>query len=284
MDIKPLLETKNKDVLVTEGALSTSGEILINRDGMDKYKSYLKGSVKQLASAMSAQQAKNLVVKETTKMLMKELMDNPRSGEKIKESEKAVEDIIDSIVNSKGIVSNLITINKHDYYTYTHCVNVSVFSVGTAMALGIKGEAELFAIGVGGLLHDIGKSTIPPEILNKHPERLNTFESSILREHVMEGVNLVKLFKGIPADALYLLKEHHEKLSGSGYPAGIKGDKMHLSGKIAAIVNLYDTLTTSRPNYRAMTPFETLSLMRSLVDDYDQDIFKEFVNLLGKSL
>jgi len=288
MDIKLLLgakkEGKKKDVLITDEVLKTSGEILINRDDTDRYKVYLNDAVKQMAATMNAQQSKNFLVKETTKMLMKELMENPRSGEKMKESEKAVEDIIDSIINSKGVVSNLITINKHDYYTYTHCVNVSVFSVGTAMALGIKSDAELFAIGVGGLLHDIGKSTIPPEILSKHPDRLNTFETTILKEHVVEGVNLVKLFKGIPEDAMYPLREHHERLSGSGYPFGIKGDKMHISGKIAAVVNLYDTLTTSRPNYRAMTPFETLTHMRSLSDDYDQDIFKEFVNLLGKSL
>ncbi|MBF0488490.1 MAG: HD domain-containing protein, partial [Nitrospirae bacterium] len=142
---------------------------------------------------------------------------------------------------------------------------------------------ELFAIGMGSLLHDIGMSTIPPEVLHKPLQRLTDFEVGLLRGHVYEGLDIVKLYKGITPETLLPLLEHHENLMGTGYPVGLKGDKLHLSGKIISVTNTYDQLTTSRPGFNAISPFEALTYLRDHKDLYDADILKEFITVLGKS-
>ncbi|KJR41356.1 metal dependent phosphohydrolase [Candidatus Magnetoovum chiemensis] len=212
---------------------------------------------------------------------MKELLDKPEDEEKLKECSALVVDIIDTITNNKGMINNLLSVNKQDYYTYTHSVNTCIYSVGTALTMGITKKEDLLVIGLGNILHDIGKSTIPAEIINKPTEKMTLLEISIYQQHVYEGVNLIKLYKRIPDGVMYPILEHHEKLSGKGYPNGLRGSQIHQCGKIASIVNLYDTLTTSRPYFKSMSPFEALSLMRNLKDDYDMDIFKSFIIMLG---
>ncbi len=278
--INPLIEFKQKDIEIQDSILNTEGEFVIDHKDIQKYKNYLKELVKRDAET-SNQQIKNILIKESSKILMKELFDDPKSGDKIKECKGAVEGIIDGILSSRGIVSDLLTIDKFDYNLYAHSVNVSVLSVGIAIAIGIDKEKELFSIGMGSLLHDIGKSTISSEILNKPEERLTEMESKIMKQHVLEGNSLLKLFSGIPDDAFYPVLEHHEILSGSGYPHGLKGKDIHRSGRMTAIANLYDNLTTSSPYKKALQPFEALSTIRNKGEDYDDDIFKGFIKMLG---
>ncbi|MBF0345656.1 MAG: DUF3391 domain-containing protein [Nitrospirae bacterium] len=281
--IKPLVEYKGNDILLTGKMLSSSHELLIEKKDSPKFKSYLKEVIRGGAGGLSTQQAKNITVKENAKIIVQELLSNPSRSEKVQECKVAVEDIMATIMDSKGFITNLLTINKNDYYTYTHSVNSSVFSVATAISIGLFSEGDLFGLGLGSLLHDIGKTTIPPEILNKPEDRLTDFESKLLKEHVIEGVNILNLYKCIPEGTIYPILEHHEKLSGTGYPNGLTGDKMHLTGKILSITNFYDRLTTSHAYFKGLSPFEALSYIRNSSQEYDLDIFKEFIKILGKS-
>lgn len=271
------------EIEIAESLKSVSGELLIKKTDIVKYKKYLSSILSNIPKHLSQQKVKSTIIKENAKLTISQLLDNPDHSERMQECKTAVEDIIGDIVSNNGVLTHLLTINKHDYYTYTHSVNACIYAIGVAMDLGVKKDDELFAIGIGTLLHDIGKSTIPSEILNKPVNRLSDFELNILKQHVKEGYKIIKMFRWIPEGSYYPLLQHHEKLSGKGYPDGIKENDIHLYGKIASIVNLYDTLTTSRPGFKAITPFEALSVVRSLKDDYDMDIFRNFITLLGKS-
>ncbi len=279
--INNLIRFNNKDIEIDENILNSNGEFLIDKEDIQKYKNYLKGILNQ-NSTLSQQSNKNIIIREMTKTNMKELFDNPRSGEKIKECKTAVENIVEAILSSNGLISELLVLDKIDYYIYTHSVNVCVYTLSASILVGIDRESELFSIGLGSLLHDIGKSTIPPEILNRPEKRLTNMEYNIIKQHVLEGENLLKLYDDIPGDAFYPLLEHHERLSGKGYPYGLKGNDIHLSGKIIAIANLYDTITTSGPYRKAMASFDALSFIRNKSEDYDTEIFREFVKMISK--
>ncbi|MCI4626805.1 MAG: DUF3391 domain-containing protein [Candidatus Magnetoovum sp. WYHC-5] len=283
MQINEYIKYENLEIEITEALKHVKGEILIRKEDMVKYKKYLGNILYHIPPHLSYQQIKSAIIKENAKIAVSELLENPEKNERVEECKTAVEEIIADIINNKGVLTHLLTINKYDYYTYTHSVNTCIYSIGLAMDIGIRDVRDLFTIGIGTLLHDIGKSTIPSEILNKPVDRLSEFEVNILKQHVKEGFKLIKMFKGIPEESYYPLLQHHEKLSGTGYPFGIREGQIHIYGKITALVNLYDTFTTSRPGFKAVTPFEALSVIRTLKEDYDMDIFKHFITLLGKS-
>ncbi len=282
MSIVSLVEYKGEEIKIDEKIINSNGELLINFIDLPKYKQYLKNVASGKSGDPETIKKRNMVLRENSKILIKEIFNNPQSGEKIKECEDAVENIVDNILGRGGVASNLLSIDNLDYYTYTHSVNVCVMSIGLAMKLGISDSGELYAIGLGTLLHDIGKSTITPVLLNKPKERLTTFEENMVKQHVAEGNNLLKLFKGIPDKAFYPLLEHHETISGEGFPRGLRGGEMHISGKIAAVTNAYDELTTGRPNKPGMSPFEALIALKNSDNIYDPDILKEFVKMLGE--
>ncbi|KJU85076.1 metal dependent phosphohydrolase [Candidatus Magnetobacterium bavaricum] len=281
--IKPLVQYKGREILLSDEMVSPVNELLIEKKDTPKFKGYIKCAIKGGVGGLNAQQIKNIAVKENAKIIVQELLSNPSDSEKVQECRSAVEGIMAAIMDSKGFITNLLTINKNDYYTYTHSVNISVFSVATAIASGVSSEEDLFGIGLGCLLHDIGKTTIPPEILNKSEERLTDFEIKLLREHVIEGANILKLYKGVPEWTLYPILEHHENIAGTGYPNSLVSDTMHFAGKITSLTNYYDMLTTSRPFFEALTPFEALSYIRNSSQEYDLNIFKEFIKILGKT-
>ncbi|MBF0515499.1 MAG: DUF3391 domain-containing protein [Nitrospirae bacterium] len=284
MDIVPMSHKRNSKggFIITKELMATPGELMINRADMQNYRDYLSMLAKSHASSNS-QISKNMMIKENAKLLVHDLFNDPGSPKKMEACKETVEHVISSIMDTKGLITNLFTVNKYDYYIYTHSVNVSVFCVATAIAMGIHSEAELFAIGMGSLLHDIGMSTIPPEVLHKPMQRLSEFEMGLLRGHVLEGFDIVKLYKGITPDTILPLVQHHENLMGTGYPAGLTGDKLHLSGKIISITNTYDTLTTSRPGFKAISAYEALAYLRDQKNLFDADILKEFITVLGKS-
>ena len=129
MMIKALAEYENREIVITDDFLSQERELLISNEDMPKYKAYLREVANYTASDTSMSKetliiVKNTIIKENSKIVIKELLEDPRSGGKIKECKTAVQDMIDNILNNKGIITNLLTINKHDYYTYTHSVEV----------------------------------------------------------------------------------------------------------------------------------------------------------------
>jgi len=155
-------------------------------------------------------------------------------------------------------------------------------SIGLGTVLNLKRDPDLLELGLGALLHDFGKTSIELSILNK-PGKLTKEEFCQVQKHVVTAKALLKSSnREVPKHSLFTILQHHEKLSGRGYPYKLKGDQIHLYGRIGAIVDFYDALTTERPYKKALSPFEAFKLLSEVKEDYDQELIKEFIVMLGK--
>ena len=281
LDFHTLLEASEKSPSKISPEISNfKGDIVINTADIPIYNKYLESLEKAAFPDKEKGKINALVIKEKSKIIMRYVLTDPRSGKNIKNSSTIVEQIAASIFANKDTLYDLISIKNFDYYTYTHSVNVAVLSIGLGIALGISSD-KIFSLGFGALLHDIGKSAISPEILNK-PAKLSLMEFQIMKNHVIEGEKILKGHQSLPPDSFDAVTQHHEKLSGNGYPVGIKASAIKPYGRIAAIADCYDALTTQRPYKNALSPFEALNIMLKETENYDQELLKTFIKMLGK--
>lgn len=184
------------------------------------------------------------------------------------------------ILNDENAFSGLLSMTSHDYYTYTHSLNLSVFGLlfGKHLSLGTD---NLNTFGTGMLLHDVGKIEVPLEILNK-PGKLTKEEFEVMKRHPGAGYRLLKKKENIEEKSLKVVIQHHENFDGTGYPYGIGGDEIDLYGRLSRIIDVYDAITTRRCYADSMTPFAALKEMReSMINCFDMELFKEFVCFLG---
>ncbi len=190
------------------------------------------------------------VVKEETRReaitFVKDSMNNYTSMQLINSAEaiELVNKILDEILNSDDILVNLMDIKTCDSYTYSHCVNVCILSIITGIKLNLERE-QLKELGVGALLHDIGKLMIPTEILMKKAA-LSTEEYEIIKEHSSHGYNLLKKLSVLSEASARVALEHHERFDGKGYPSGLRSNQIHLFSRIVAITDIFDALTSNR--------------------------------------
>ncbi len=279
-NMKTVVEASEKSpALITESILNTTGDFLIKKSDIPLYHDYINSLLKEKAVSGKSN-VKAIAIKENSKIVIKDLLDDPRSGEKIKESKLLVNNMIDCMLENRDSIYNLLTLRGYDYYTYTHSVNVCVLSIGLGVAIDLKKD-DIEKLGIGAMLHDVGKSAVPHEILNKQG-KLDDVEYRIMRNHVIEGEKILRTHKEIPEESFIPLLQHHEKLTGKGYPFKLSGDEIKLFGRITAIADCYDALTTQRPYKPAFTPFYALSIVAKETGDYDPDLLKTFIKMLGK--
>ncbi|MBF0474043.1 MAG: HD domain-containing protein, partial [Nitrospirae bacterium] len=283
LEIETIAPYEDTEIEIDENIMSAKNELLIRRKDIEKYRKYLEKIFNQRKNDEESINFNSTIVRENSKIAIKEIFDDPRNSHTIDKSSKIVLQILNGILDNSLAVSSLLSVNKFDYYLYTHSVNVCVLSIGIALNLGIKDTAALFQLAMGALLHDIGKSTISSDILNRPTSRLSELELSIFKQHVSESENLLRLFADVPEGVFPAITEHHEKLSGKGYPRGLKENELHISGKIVALVNYYDDLTTERPYKKIVKPYEALSMIQEQSDHYDKRIFSELIKLLGRT-
>ncbi len=155
-----------------------------------------------------------------------------------------VNKIVDDILSLDDIIVNLIDIKTCDNYTFLHSVNVCVLSIITGVKLNLCYD-ELRALGVGALLHDIGKVMIPPSILQKK-SALTDEEYEIIKQHSIIGYNILKKIPQISEESASVALCHHERYDGKGYISGLAKDEIHIFSRIVAIADIYDALTSDR--------------------------------------
>jgi len=278
-----LLETTgDKPVKFDKNLLPYHGDILIRKSDLYLLNDYLQSILqyKERIPAEKTLKVKAMVIRENSKVLMEELLEDPLSGDMIQKTNTSVNSIIDTILDNKEAVYDLIDMSKRDYYTYTHSVNVAVMTIGLGSAIGLdRGHIE--ELGMGAMLHDIGKSAVPAEILNKQG-RLDFIEYRIMKEHVVEGERILRMHRDFPEESFPAVLQHHEKLTGKGYPFGISGKELKLYGRITSVVDCYDALTTNRPYKTAYTPFYAFYLLIKEKQAYDSHIVREFIKMIGK--
>ena len=280
LKVVPVIEaTKNRPSKIDKELLSFAGDFVIKKSDIPLYQDYLL-SLAGLSDPSEEGKVKTIMVRENSKLIMKDLLDDPRSGEKIKESKVMVNGMVDCILQNRDAIYNMLSLRNYDYYTYTHSVNVAVLSVGLGVAIDLKRD-DVEKLGTGALLHDIGKSVISREILNKQG-KLDSREYILMRNHVTEGEKILRSHKEVSEKSFDAVLQHHEKLTGKGYPKKLYAGEIKLFGRITAIADCYDALTTQRPYKTAFTPFKALSIIAEETGDYDPELLKIFIRMLGK--
>lgn len=172
-------------------------------------------------------------------------------------------------------------LRNYDEYTYFHSVNVTVLAV-TLFRDYVKDEAELLELGIGMLLHDIGKSKIDLKILNK-PGRLTEEEFAIMSRHVVYGYNLVKNNTDVSPMAKAIILNHHERLNGSGYTRGLTEGQLSVFDMVAAICDVFDAVTTNRVYRAKMDVHRAVSiLIRGAGSHFHTRIVNHFLKGIGR--
>lgn len=186
----------------------------------------------------------------------------------IKHGESMVRYISESEENSKQILkttleSTIEELRSYDDYTAKHGFAVATYATILGKELGFN-KSELKSLFVGGILHDHGKTAIPLEILNK-PDKLTDQEMEIMKKHPEEGVKkLVNVLNNGIGNALYFIYQHHETENGIGYPKGLSGKDIHKFGRVGAIADVYDALTSKRPYKDPMNSKKALRIMEGM--------------------
>jgi len=205
---------------------------------------------------------------------------NALSKQKFNDMQHQIEFIVDEILRNKNMMVNMVDLKVFDDYTYFHSVNVAVLSIVLGAAVGL-GKSELCNLGFGALLHDIGKVFIKKNILNKNGA-LTDEEFEEMKRHSALGCDYLKKGFGVLKASQVGILDHHEKYGGGGYPNGIKGEEISLFGKIIAIADVYDALTSDRPYRKAVSPSEVMEyVMGSAATLFDPGLVKVFMRKIA---
>ena len=195
-------------------------------------------------------------------------------------AKQMVDEITDSVSRNPGALISLARLKTADDYTYMHSVAVCAMMVALAKQLGL-GEEQTRIAGLAGLLHDLGKANMPIEILNK-PGKLTDAEFAIIKTHPEEGIKLLANAQNLAPGVLDVCLHHHEKVDGSGYPEGLRGDQISLLAKMGAVCDVYDAITSNRPYKEGWDPAESLRKMAEWAQGhFDSSVFQAFVKSLG---
>lgn len=183
--------------------------------------------------------------------------------------------MIDDLYHNKDAMMMLTEMSISDHYLYQHSVNVCTYALVLGIAQDYSRE-ELMMLGLGALLHDIGKTQVPLEILQK-PGKLTDAEMDIVKAHTNVGFQMLKDEPNIPLISAHCALQHHERLDGSGYPRGLKGGEIHEYAQWIGIIDVYDALTTNRAYRPAMLPHRALEILFTGADSlYDIEKLKAF--------
>jgi putative nucleotidyltransferase with HDIG domain len=254
--------------------------LFIKKDDQQKYYEYVESNFQDIISdTRISSDEKTKIVYNTATNLLKDLFDDPRAGN-VERTKTFAYNMVDYILKEGRASHGLLKIAIHEYYTYTHSVNVA--AVGTLFAKELDfGDEDLKHFCSGILLHDIGKTRISTDILNKKG-KLTKEEYEKIKKHPEMGVEILKETGNGFTDEYIITLQHHENYDGTGYPRGLKKDEIHRCGKIARIIDVYDALTTNRSYAKAVRPFGALVEMKEkMLNCFDKALFIKFIQFSG---
>lgn len=226
--------------------------------------------------------SKATIIYETGLELVNEVLTDPDLPSLPRRMEGVARAIATMVLNDPSSFSHLFTASHHDFYTATHLVNVATSMVPLAYKLGYRSTDDLNHICVAGLLHDIGKLYVPEEVLNKQG-KLTEEDWWLLRRHPEMGCEHLNAYADIDPLVMTVTRQHHERLDGSGYPDGLKGDEIHPISKLCAVVDAFDAMTAFRPfKQRSTGVTQALEILKSETPaKHDPEVLEAWVEMVG---
>jgi len=283
---RPHVLYREKNLAFTEEAKERLKEnnvtvLFIREDQMAEYRVYVEGNLGDILSDPELTVAdKSQVLYDSAQGLVKEVLEDPRSGDLFRRTTGLVEHTVPFVLEQKGAFENLVKVTSYDYYTYTHSVNVCMFSIALGGHVGLDAE-RIVQLGNGALLHDVGKCMLDPAILNC-PGKLRDDQWEMMKRHPVYGYTILKRQGIKDTVVLDVTRHHHEKLDGRGYPDGLRDEEITPCARISAIADIFDALTTRRSYKDAIGSFAALKLMKGeTAEQLDAEIFGTFVRMMG---
>jgi HD-GYP domain-containing protein (c-di-GMP phosphodiesterase class II) len=247
----------------------------------DHEKFLQKNLSKVLESNHISEPEKSNILYQTSLSLVEEIFEDPHSVESLRRSMSSVKSTIHHLNRSDSHFFSLMEFATSNFSEYSHALHTTAYSLRLAQTMGVKAYNDLAAIGVASLLHDIGKSRIPREILDK-PSALSEDELKLVQLHPQFSYELVHDSRSVPELSERIILQHHERPTGKGYPRGLTDD-IHYFSKIVALADCFDSLTSDRHFQAAIKPMQAVERLRGdLKDDYDQKLLVGFIQMLKR--
>lgn len=193
---------------------------------------------------------------------------------------RLVKNILTEIQSNKEAVSMLSEVISYDSYVFHHSLNVTVYSVALGQKVGLN-QSELHDLGLGAMLHDLGKMGVPLEILNKS-NNLTEEEFDLIKSHASIGFEMLRKSFTLSLLTAHCAYQHHERINGTGYPRNLAGEDIHYYAKIIGIADVFDAVTSNRVYRQAMLPHEGLELLYSGVGTlFDKKLVDTFAKTVA---
>lgn len=203
------------------------------------------------------------------------LYNNTEDDSFAESTQNITNELMNAIFENDAVAVDIGMLKVSDEYTFKHSVDVATMAMVIGKKCGLN-EEELRQLGIAGLLHDVGKSKIPKEVLNK-PGRLTDEEFALMKQHSLFGFQILKEKNTFPDAIMRGVLQHHEKINGKGYPLGVEEDKIHHFAKIIAVADVYDALVTERPYKSAFSKRDAVEMIMAMTMEMDLNVMKSFL-------
>ncbi|HEX7044559.1 MAG TPA: HD-GYP domain-containing protein [Burkholderiales bacterium] len=216
------------------------------------------------------------------RLLLEQTIEDVRTGRSpdAAGARRVVAQLADSVIRNPDALTCFTQLKNKDQYTAQHSLRVCILALAFGRHLGFD-RPTLETLGIGALLHDIGKLKVPGELLNK-PGALTEQEFVVMQTHVPRGVEILERLAHIPRPAIEVARCHHERYSGGGYSAGLRGDEIGLFGMIGGIVDCYDAVTSDRPYRAGLAAHAALKQLYDLRGrDFHPGLVEQFIQCMG---
>lgn len=254
----------------------TGNSFFVLEQDKQKYRDWVK---QEMNSDQINVHEKAKLLRESSVAIIEDLFENPDVHKALNESRPLISEFINFMEAAPEAMGDLISLSGHDFYTYNHSLDVSIYGLGLGKALSFSTK-DLEELGLGSLFHDIGKRNVSLDILCKKGA-LDDEEWEQMKRHPQYGLMILNenpnMSDGIKAAAF----EHHESWTGNGYPQGISGHDIHPFGRIVAITDTYDAMTTQRSYNVPLKPLDAVAMMRDKISGrYDPEMLKALYSVL----
>lgn len=267
-----------KEKLAQLSAKDSGQHFLVRDSDRLNYKSYVQD---RMNSSELDVGTKAMVLKDSSMTLVEELFENPDVNQALDGARPVIQDFVKFMRAEPEAMSHLISLSSHDFYTYNHSLDVSVYSLGLAEAIGFHG-VDLEEMGLAALFHDIGKRQVSLDILCKKGP-LDPAEWTQMQKHPQFGLMILNQNEKASDAVKAACFEHHESFAGNGYPQKISGQEIHPFARIVALTDTYDAMTTQRSYNKPMTPVDALTMIKEkLSARYDPEMLKALHSVLFK--
>lgn len=234
-----------------------------------------------LADENAPPREKAKAVYQNSIQMMNSIIEKPGRSN-ILQGKDMISKIVDHILVDDETANQLTKITSHDFYTYTHSVNVGMYGILLAKEVYKNTDTNMGELGAGFFLHDLGKCEVPSDLINK-PGKLTATEWEQMRMHPTYGERILATTETLSETIRPIVIQHHEREDGSGYPFGRKGQHIHEFARICTIADVYDALTSQRSYKKALSPMDALRVMKEeMISHFNQELFGHFVKLFIK--